>query len=139
MLHYEHITNTHLLSSERRQKGWKSPVYGFFAPKVRVVHDGHPFGHRFTCAAPECGRGITRWLDKKDATSTSNLRTHVESCRYWGEGVLEVAMGRYTTADEARPCLQQYLRNGKLTSAFERAGKGKVTYSTTQHTSLETR
>ncbi len=49
-----------------------------------------------------------------------------------------VAADGLNTADAAREHLvQNLLTSGTLKVAFELKGKGKVTYSTTQHTSSE--
>ena len=80
---------------------------------------------------------IRRYLDTRDSKSTSNMRKHVKSC--WGEDVLDV-VGDAKNANEARESIvKPLLRTGSITSAFERKGKGKVTYSHRQHTKTETR
>jgi hypothetical protein len=62
---------------------------------------------------------------------------HVRSC--WGNEVLKAA-GQAKNANEAREkIVGSFLRNGSITTSFERNGKGKVTYSHRQHTRAETR
>jgi hypothetical protein len=65
------------------------------------------------------------------------MRKHVRSC--WGADVLQAA-GEAKNANEVRSkIVGSILRDGSITAAFERKGKGKVTYSHCQHTRAETR
>lgn len=80
---------------------------------------------------------VRRYLDTGDAKSTSNLRKHAKIC--WGEAAVvsadttkniqaaRVALGKMTSVDSS------------ITDAFQRAAKGKVTYSHRQHTTTEAR
>ena len=93
--------------------------------------------HKFKCTAQGCKATVRRYLDTKDAGSTGNLHRHTRSC--WGADVV-------TAADDARNadevCTEMrpgLLRDGSITAAFERKGKGKVTYSHRQHTRQETK
>ncbi|RDX40260.1 hypothetical protein OH76DRAFT_1366484 [Lentinus brumalis] len=92
----------------KRQKRWTSPVYAFYNPKVGInkVSD-KKIGHVFTCAKPGCGQKITRYLDTKDATSTSNLRDHIKAC--WGLEILRAAEAQKTTS-KARPMVEAFGR-----------------------------
>lgn len=90
----------------------------------------------FKCAGPRCKSEIRRNTETKDATSTSNLRTHVQRC--WGEEAFKAAEFAQSST-EARKEVEAYMRTGDIKQSFLRAGKGKVTYSTRQHTSVETR
>lgn len=123
---------------ERMQEAWNTPIYAFFRPEVRIDRSKGAAAYEFRCAAPKCGSPVRRALETQDKTSTSNLRRHVKSCKHWGEGVLDEA-GKYKTAAEARPVVQAYLRTGSLTVFFKRLGKGKLSFSTRQHTSKESR
>lgn len=120
------------------QESWNSPIYAFFKPDVHIDRTKGAAAYVFRCAAPKCSAPIRRALDTKDKTSTSNLRRHVKSCKHWGEGVLAEAY-KHKTDVEARPVIQAYLRTGSLTAFFKRLGKGKLTFSTRQHTSKEAR
>lgn len=92
----------------------------------------------FKCAAPGCKISVRRFTDKGDATSTSNLRTHIRQCKKWGEDVLtEIATVK--DVDEARPMVESFARTGTITKMFKRLGKGKISFSTRQHTSHEAR
>ncbi|KAG0704063.1 hypothetical protein DFH29DRAFT_802380, partial [Suillus ampliporus] len=121
----------------RLMKDWVSPVYAFFNPKPRIVVISGRHAHEFKCCAKGCKATTRRFLDKKDARSTGNMRKHVKVC--WGEDVL-AATDDAKDANEARTkIVGGILRNGSITVSFERKGKGKVTYSHRQHTRAETR
>ncbi|KAG2756744.1 hypothetical protein P692DRAFT_20714955, partial [Suillus brevipes Sb2] len=121
----------------RLMKEWVSPVYAFFEPKPRIVeHDGRR-AHQFKCCARGCKTMIRRFLDKKDARSTGNMRKHVKSC--WGDDVLQAADQAKDAQEVRTKIVGGILRNGSITASFERKGKGKVTYSHRQHTRTETK
>jgi hypothetical protein len=85
--------------------------------------------------AKSCKKKIRRYLDKKDAKSTSNLRKHAKSC--WGTEAVEAA-DRTKDVTEARDSVVKPLsKDGSITAIFERVGKGKVSYSHRQHTKTE--
>lgn len=73
-------------SIERLMKEWLSPVYAFFNPMPCIVDVDGRRAHEFKCSARGCTTTIRRFLDKKDARSTGNMRKHVKSC--WGQDVL---------------------------------------------------
>ncbi|KAG2085775.1 uncharacterized protein F5147DRAFT_748661 [Suillus discolor] len=111
-------------------KDWSSPIYAFFEPTPAIEYHDKRRCHVFKCAAHGCKHHIRRYLDKKDAKSTGNMRKHVKSC--WGEAALQAAM------DLDGP-IKTLLETGSIKTSFERKGKGKVTYSHRQHTRAETR
>jgi hypothetical protein len=118
-------------------KQWNSPIYAFFDPTPKVVVIKGRRAHEFKCQAKSCKATVRRFLDKADAHSTGNMRKHVRSC--WGADVLQAA-GEAKNANEVRSkIVGSILRDGSITAAFERKGKGKVTYSHCQHTRAETR
>jgi len=122
---------------ERLKKDWNSPVYAFFEPVPNVGHEGGRRYHEFLCAAKGCQKKVQRYLDKKDAKSTSNMRKHAKLC--WGADVVEAA-DRTKNAKEARDSVIKPLtKDGSIMAIFERVGKGKVTYSHRQHTKTETK
>ncbi len=125
---------------ERLQKGWKAPVYALYRPDVEIVHKGTRVIHRFFCAGPGCKQYVNRYIDGNDSTSTSNLRTHIKKCVGWGPGTLE-AIDKVNTKEEALKALQKVTRGevASIKMAFERTGKGKVSYSTRQLTTTESR
>jgi len=100
--------------------------------------------HEFKCSATNCkGRGknpriVRRYLDTTDRNSTGNLRKHARQC--WGE---EILLGADTCGDieSTREGLAKAkkLKDGSITTAFERKGKGKVTFSHRQHDKTQTR
>jgi hypothetical protein len=127
-------------------KDWTSPIYGFFQPRPTIeVVEGRRC-HEFKCAAPLCkGKGqrariVRRYLDKADRNSTSNMHKHAKTC--WGEEIVSKALetkGDLTIDDVRKSLANAKLHDGSITAAFERKGKGVVTFSTRQHTYMETR
>ena len=119
-------------------KEWDTPIYVFFKPTPSVKYIEGRKAHVFTCNASHC-RGKTRFvrqfLDKGDAKSTSNLRRHAKSC--WGEEAMAAADDTRDVRS-ARDALANHKDiDGLIMVAFQRAGKGKVTYSHHQHTKAE--
>jgi hypothetical protein len=130
--------NRHSLDWTAEMKAkWRKPIYAFFNPEPTIEY--RKGGRRcvvFRCCAKNCkSREIIRYLDTKDAGSTSNMRKHVKAC--WGEEVLAEA-DKAKDVDEGRKLTGGYNRNGSITASFQKA-KGKVTYSYRQHTKSETR
>lgn len=125
---------------ERLSKGWKAPVYALYRTDVDVVQKGDRIVHRFHCAGPGCDHIVNRYIDGNDATSTSSLRTHIGKCAGWGPDILK-AIDKVSTRAEALQAIQKVTRGEatSITVAFERTGKGKVTYSTRPLTKSETR
>jgi hypothetical protein len=129
--------------TERLTKEWNSPIYAFFSPLPTICYIDGRRVHVFECNAKPCkGKGrdprcVNRYLDKKDAKSTGNLRKHARIC--WGE---ETVQACDDTKDvlAARVALRQHnRRDGTVLAAFERVGnlKKKPTYSNRQHTKTE--
>jgi hypothetical protein len=76
-------------------------------------------------------------LDTSDAKSTGNMRKHAKKC--WGIDMIESA-DKANNANEVRATTVWGILNPEsITAAFERTGKGKVTYSHRQHTTTEPR
>ena len=78
---------------------------------------------------------VRRYLDTGDAKSTGNLCKHARIC--WGAEAV-------AAADETRNLGAAFdalknIKDGSITRAFERVGKGKITYSHRQHTTTQTR
>jgi hypothetical protein len=124
-------------------KNWTAPIYAFFKPIPTIKHIDNRRVHVFECGAKHCkGKGksggvVRRYLGTLDATSTSNLKRHARIC--WGEETVEAA-GNAKDIHAARDILtRSKLKDGSITTAFERASKEKVTYSHRQHTRTETR
>jgi hypothetical protein len=127
-------------------KDWMSPIYGFFEsrPAIMVVEGRRC--HEFKCAAPHCkGKGakarvVRRYLDKADKGSTSNMHKHAKIC--WGVEIVSKALQTKNelTIKEVRKSLSEAkLQDGMITALFERMGKETVSFSTKQHTYMETR
>jgi hypothetical protein len=80
---------------------------------------------------------VRRYLDTSDRKSTGNLRQHAKMC--WGDETVKGA-DNCRDVDLARDALKKAtIKDGSITAAFERTGKGKITYSHRQHTRTETR
>ncbi|KAG0699301.1 hypothetical protein DFH29DRAFT_809220 [Suillus ampliporus] len=122
---------------ERLMKEWTSPVYAFFDPTPRIIENDGWWAHEFRCSARGCKTTIRRYLDKKDARSTGNMRKHVKLC--WGNVVLQAADDAKDASEVRTKIIPGILRDGSITASFERKGKGKVTYSNRQHTRAETK
>lgn len=125
---------------ERISKEWNSPIYVFFKPNPSIEYIHERRVHVFECSARHCkgkgnGRFVRRYLDTGDAKSTGNLRKHAKVC--WG---LETVAAADETRNivTARKALEK-VKDGSITEAFERVAKGKVTYSTRQHTTTQSR
>ncbi|KAF8547110.1 hypothetical protein OG21DRAFT_1479556 [Imleria badia] len=72
-------------------KDWRAPIYGFFEPKPLIIEVNGRRAHDFICGAHGCGTTICRYLDKKDAKSTGNLRKHARNC--WGVELMKTTDG----------------------------------------------
>lgn len=126
-------------SKGRLQAKWTAVVYAFYKPEVEIVEKNRRRAHKFHCAGMICQSTVTRYLDGKDSTSTSNLRKHARVCRSWGPEALDIAEEAGFNATETRKRLNDVMRSGSIEKAFERKGKGRITFSTRQHTREETR
>ena len=121
---------------------WTSPIYAFYHTTPKIDHVAGKGGvmrrvHVFSCFNKACKHTIRRYQDTSDKYSTGNMLRHAESC--WGKEAVEIARV-HDDCDAAREKVVGPLRSsGKLTVAFARKGKGKITYSTRQHTKTETK
>ena len=96
--------------------------------------------HIFQCGAKSCTqktRGVRRYLDTGDAKSTGNMRKHAKKC--WGAEVVAAADKAKSAKEVCATTVKGILNPQSITAAFERTGKGKVTYSHKQHTKTEAR
>ncbi|KAG1735952.1 uncharacterized protein EDB91DRAFT_1056014 [Suillus paluster] len=123
--------------TERLMKDWTSPIYAFFDPTPTIKTKGDQRAHSFKCMAKGCQVKIRRFLDKKDARSTGNMCKHIRIC--WGDEVLQAADEARNAEEAHMKIVGNFLRNGSITTVFERKGQGKVTYSHCQHTQTETK
>jgi hypothetical protein len=137
------ISLSHHQNVERLMKHWNTPIYAFFRPTPAIEHIGGRRAHVFVCSAKICkgngkqGRNVRRYLNTADATSTSNLRRHAKTC--WGDETVAAA-GCAKDVHAARAVLAKpMLRDGSITTAFERVANEKVTFSHRQHTKTESR
>ena len=119
-------------------KDWEAPIYAFFGPEPLVEHVEGRRCHAFQCLAKHCkqkSRSVRRYLDTSDAKSTGNLRKHAKKC--WGTEIVATADKAKTAKEVRDTTVKGYLDPQSITTAFERKGKGKVTYSYRQHTKTE--
>ena len=119
-------------------KDWEAPIYAFFGPEPLVEHVEGRRCHAFQCLAKHCkqkSRSVRRYLDTSDAKSTGNLRKHAKKC--WGTEIVATADKAKTAKEVRDTTVKGYLDPQPITAAFEREGKGKVTYSYRQHTKTE--
>ena len=65
--------NTNISITEQLKKDWNAPIYAFFEPTPDIKYEKGRRFHAFLCAGTGCKREVCRYLDKSDATSTSNL------------------------------------------------------------------
>lgn len=80
-------------------------------------------------------RGVRRFLDTGDAKSTSNMQKHAKKC--WSNEVVASADKAGNVNEVRNAMLKGTVDLGLITAAFERKGKGKVTFSHRQHTKSE--
>lgn len=131
-----------LIILDRLIEEWTSPVYAFFGKVPDITYINGRCAHEFRCSSKSCKakgvnkRIVRRYLDTTDCKSTSNLKRHAIMC--WGTENVDRALAAKVNIDEARVTLAG-LKDGSITAAFERTGKGKVSYSHRQHTKAETR
>lgn len=130
-----HVKNAYL-GVERMKKEMTAPSYAFFHQDIDIIHVDGRRVHVFTCAKPGCKRVVKRYLDKTDAMSTGNLRKHVKSC--WGPEALDAA-DAFGHVKDARESVEKLGRTGLLTEAFKCMPGSKKTYSTRQHTPMQSR
>jgi hypothetical protein len=111
---------------------WQSPIYAFFKSEVTIqLHKGR-VAHFFACAAKKCktdARGVRRYQDKGDKSSTANLRHHAVHC--FGKDAVDATLTGNGDAASSR--------SGSIFSAFARQGQRTVTYSHRAHSTPEFR
>ena len=115
-------------------------MYAFFRPTPLIEHINGRRCHTFICAAAHCkmaSNKVRRYLDTKDAKSTSNLRKHARRC--FGEDAVAAA-DNAANADEVRRTTLASggtLRSESLTATFGRREGGSFTFSHRPHTTTE--
>ncbi|KAF8059562.1 hypothetical protein FPV67DRAFT_1392093, partial [Lyophyllum atratum] len=125
---------------EKLSKAWNRPIYGFFEAMPEVQRHGGHKCHVFRCAAKYCKgktRDVRRFLHTSDKNSTGNLRKHARKC--WGDEVLAGADEASNASEIREGIVSRKIRSGNISLAFERKGKGVVTYSTRPHDRTEAR
>ncbi|TRM62977.1 hypothetical protein BD626DRAFT_403599, partial [Schizophyllum amplum] len=127
---------------ERMKRKWKGYIYTFYHPDPEIEYVAGKGGvprrvHTFRCFNKGCKQTVRRYLDTGDRVSTGNMTRHAQRC--WGEDAVKVAAS-YGTVERALEKVAKPMKiSGKLTTAFAQQGKGKITYSTRQHTRTETK
>ena len=89
------------------------------------------------CFNKGCKKTIRRYLDTVERVSTGNMIRHAQTC--WGHEAVAIAQTHHTAADARAKVAEPLKVSGKITAAFARQGKDKITYSTRQHTKTETK
>ena len=117
-------------------------MYVFFKQMLSIEYIKDRHVHVFECAAACCmgkinGRMVHRYLDTRDAKSTSNLRKHAKIC--WGEEAVAAADNTRDVRATREALKKIKTVDSSITQAFQRIAKGKVTYSHRQHTTTEAR
>ncbi|KAG2342366.1 hypothetical protein BDR05DRAFT_976514 [Suillus weaverae] len=107
----------------------------FFKPIPSIEYTDGCCSHVFKCMAKGCKQHVCCYLDTGDARSTGNMAKHAKTC--WGEAAYQAAQGSGTAKSAHETVVRSILQTGSITSAFERKGKGKVTYSHRQHSKTE--
>ncbi len=106
------------------KKTWRSPIYTFFKPEVKIeIHKGH-VSHFFICSAQKCkteAQGVWHYQDKGDKSSTANLRHHTLHC--FGKD----------TVNEAIKGESAIHRSASIFSASAHQGQRPITYSHCAH------
>ncbi len=109
-----------------------SPIYAFFEQPQIVKMDGR-VAHEFKCRKRGCMASVRRYLDKKDAKSTGNLRKHAKAC--WGSNIIDAADSAINP-DEVLEIISSVLKGGSIAGAHKIKSKGRDsdTYSPHPHT-----
>ncbi|OCH87573.1 hypothetical protein OBBRIDRAFT_735885, partial [Obba rivulosa] len=114
-------------------------VYTFFKPRPTIKYCAGRHCHIFhclkgtTCMNP---KGVNQFLDKADASLTSNLCKHIVKC--FGQATLKT-IESIKSAVDVHPHIKSYIWDGTIMTIFTYKGKGKIIYSTCPHTKAETR
>lgn len=113
---------------------WNSPPYSFYLPTPRIeVKDGRR-AHLFECFNKGCrSRFVRRYVNE---TSTGNLGRHAKKCG--GEAFVDILIA-VDDSGKRKEMAEKYARDGTITVAVERTGKGTVTYSSRMLTKEESR
>ena len=114
-----------VLCTELLKKMWRSPIYSFFSNDVKVQHHNGRLCHFAPCAARKCktsSRGVRRYQDTKDKSSTANLKHHAIGC--FGED----AVNRALRGTDAGPS------SGLIFAVFARQGQQPIHYTHKMHT-----
>ena len=117
-------------AAEELKLTWRSPLYGFFKSDVLIqYHEGRKV-HFLQCAAAKCKsplKGVRRFQDSKDKSSTANLKHHAIKC--FGEDAVNNALKG----------IKAGAPSGSIFAIFARQGQQSVKYSHRVHTDAEVR
>ena len=136
------MINSSKYSSEHLQKEWRSKVYAFFRPDIKITYVDNRRCHKFTCNAENCKgksknpRIVRRFLDTKDKALTKTLHVHAINC--WGQENVDNSENAGNIESARAAMAGAELHDRSITAVFERTGKGKVSYSHRNHMEEET-
>ncbi|KAI0731270.1 hypothetical protein C8Q76DRAFT_793347 [Earliella scabrosa] len=116
---------------EHMMSKWDSLIYAFFQPIPEIEYVNGCRSHIFKCAACGCKVHIWCYLDRKDRSSTGNLRCHAQIC--WGQDAVHAACAAADLAKAGKNVAGGVLRKGSITASFT-CKKETVTYSHCPHT-----
>ncbi|KAG2035446.1 hypothetical protein BDR03DRAFT_868183, partial [Suillus americanus] len=114
---------------------WIGPSYSFFNPVPVMSHVNGQRFHAFSCCAKGCNQLIHCFLNKADVKSTSNMWKHAKKC--WGTDTVEIVDQAKNATVAQESIIEPLHTTDSIMAAFERKGKGKVTYSHRQHMKTE--
>jgi len=116
----------------RLQATWTSAVYSFFKSDVYVAYDRDGRKYQFfPCAAKPCKAkegGIRRYQDRKDRSSTGNLKKHAVKC-FGQAAVDEMLQGQE----------QLKAKNGSIFAVFAKVGQRVTKATNRNHNRFELR
>ncbi|PIL30443.1 hypothetical protein GSI_07142 [Ganoderma sinense ZZ0214-1] len=116
------------------QQRWPSTIYAFYKPTPKIQYEGSRCAHIFKCANRGCDVTVRHFLDKKDHSSTSNLRAHAVKC--WGPETVTAAAEVASVQVVRKEIVGSILKTGSITAHFEYKAS-QITYSTRQHSRTE--
>jgi hypothetical protein len=117
------------------KKKWRAPIYGFFKAMPEIEYKDERRSHVFHCLADGCDNVVWRFVGRD--SSTSNLIKHAKKC--FGEDTVKAATSAKNAMEVRDKIVGGMLKNGKLTTVFERKDRQRVSYSHRQHSKVETK
>ncbi|KAF8236338.1 hypothetical protein L208DRAFT_1528354, partial [Tricholoma matsutake] len=109
-------------SQAKAKKTWCSKIYSFFQPDVIIWKEDSHVSHFFACASKV--HSVQHSQDKRDKSSTANLKQHVICC--FGEEAVNAALKG-----------EKFTPSSNIFTSFTCQGQCPVTYSHHTHTNPE--